>query len=163
MSNHIHPTIAHRSKPFTQPPPSNKMARPLQTPVYDLVVVELAQYVNSTAELKGRFDLAIKQARDSGIVEMRKINDMDDFYDYCNEVSAPLVLETVHFILTLDFHSLPPSKSVYQLLFFSLLSDSAWTQEIRRLTFFSCSGSNGYQVSLPLDFLSKLERFLLKS
>ena len=94
------------------------MARPLQTQVYDLVVVELAQYVNSTAELKGRFDLAIKQARDSGIVEMRKINDMDDFYDYCNEVSAPLVLETVHFILTLDFHSLPPSKSVYQLLSF---------------------------------------------
>jgi hypothetical protein len=91
MSNHIHPTIALRSKPFTQLPPSNKMARPLQTQVYDLVVVELAQYVNSTAELKGRFDLAIKQARDSGIVEMRKINDMDDFYDYCNEVSAPLV------------------------------------------------------------------------
>jgi hypothetical protein len=98
MSNHIHPAITHRSKPFTQLSPSNKMARPLQTPVYDSVVVELAQYVNSTAELKGRFDRAIKQARDSGIVEMRKINDMDDFYDYCNEVSAPLVLETVHFI-----------------------------------------------------------------
>jgi hypothetical protein len=36
------------------------MARPLQTQVYDSVVVELAQYVNSTVELKGRFDLAIK-------------------------------------------------------------------------------------------------------
>jgi hypothetical protein len=90
MSNHIHPTIAHRSKPFTQSPPSNKMARPLQTQVYDSVVVELAQYVNSTAELKARFDFAIKQARDGGIVEMRKINDMDDFYDYCNEVGTPL-------------------------------------------------------------------------
>jgi hypothetical protein len=142
MSNHIHPTIALRSKPFTQLPPSNKMARPLQTQVYDLVVVELAQYVNSTAELKGRFDLAIKQARDSGIVEMRKINDMDDFYDYCNEVGALLVLETVYFILSLD---------------------SAWTQKIRRLTFFSCSGSNGYQVSLPIDLFIILERFLLNS
>jgi hypothetical protein len=161
MSNHIHPTIAHRSKLFTQSPPSNKMARPLQTQVYDSVVVELAQYVNSTTELKGRFDLAIKQARDSGIVEMRKIDDMDDFYDYCNEVGALLVLETVYFILTLDFHSLPPSKSIYQVPYLHC----RWTllgQKIRRLTFFSCSGSNGYQVSLPLDLII-LERFLLNS
>jgi hypothetical protein len=72
------------------------------------------------------------------------------------------VLETVYFILTLDFHSLPTSKSVYQVLSFH----RRWTllgQEIRTLTFFSCSGSNGYQVSLPLDLLIILERFLLKS
>jgi hypothetical protein len=121
MSNHIHPTIALRSKPFTQSPPSNKMARPLQTQVYDSVVVELAQYVNSTAELKGRFDLAIKQARDSGIVEMRKINDMDDFYDYCNEVSAALVLETVHFICFLTFILYPP-QDLHTMFFLSTVA-----------------------------------------
>jgi hypothetical protein len=68
------------------------MARPLQTQVYDTVVVELAQYVNSTSELKGKFDQAIKQARDSGIKEMQEITSMDDFYDWCNNVSWTSVL-----------------------------------------------------------------------
>jgi hypothetical protein len=86
MSKHIHPQIALRSKPFNQSLSSNEMARPLQGQAYAPVVIELASYVNSSFELKERFDVAIDQARNSGIVEMRPIKDMDDFYDYCNDV-----------------------------------------------------------------------------
>ncbi|KAK0099301.1 hypothetical protein ONS95_006334 [Cadophora gregata] len=64
---------------------SHQRALPLRGVQYEPIVIELASKIEIEPGWKESFDTAIEQAKASGIKEMDKIANMDDFYKYCND------------------------------------------------------------------------------
>lgn len=63
---------------------------------YEPIVAELAHKIKTESGWRNRFDLAIQQAKETGVREMSNIHGIEDFYSYCNDWLFWIPSENIH-------------------------------------------------------------------